>query len=61
MLEPQGSCIVSTLSGRLACEPVPDFLMAMVRAGGLFNQLKQRLATQAAKVTDTPPHTSSPR
>jgi hypothetical protein len=40
---------------------VPDFLMAMVQAGGLFNQLKQRLATQAAKVTDTPPHTSSPR
>jgi len=32
-----------------------------VQAGGLFNQLKQRLATQAAKVTDTPPRPPSPR
>ena len=55
VLEPQGSCIVSTLSGRLACEPVPDFLMAMVRAGGLFNQLKQRLAAQAATASATVP------
>ena len=55
VLEPQGSCIVSALSGRLACEPVPDFLMAMVRAGGLFNQLKQRLAAQAATAPATVP------
>ena len=27
---------------RLACEPVPGFLMDMVRAGGLLNQLRQR-------------------
>jgi len=27
---------------RLACEPVPAFLMDMVRAGGLMNQLRQR-------------------
>ncbi|MBO9516118.1 MAG: 3-isopropylmalate dehydratase [Variovorax sp.] len=27
---------------RLACEPVPSFLMEMVRAGGLLNQLRQR-------------------
>jgi 3-isopropylmalate/(R)-2-methylmalate dehydratase small subunit len=29
----------------LACDPIPDFLLAMVRAGGLFNLLRQRLAT----------------
>jgi 3-isopropylmalate/(R)-2-methylmalate dehydratase small subunit len=54
VLEPQGSGVVSTLSGRLACEPVPDFLMAMVRAGGLFNQLKQRLAAPPASPPATP-------
>lgn len=34
----------------LACEPVPDFLMEMVRAGGLMAQLRQRFAAQG-----TPP------
>lgn len=29
---------------RLACEPVPPFLMERVRCGGLLNELKQRLA-----------------
>jgi 3-isopropylmalate/(R)-2-methylmalate dehydratase small subunit len=29
----------------LACEPIPGFLLDMVRAGGLLNQLKHRLAT----------------
>lgn len=27
---------------RLACEPIPGFLMDMVRAGGLMKQLRQR-------------------
>jgi len=27
---------------RLACEPIPGFLLDMVRAGGLMNQLRQR-------------------
>ena len=31
----------------LACEPVPDFLMDMVRAGGLLNQLRQRTGRPA--------------
>jgi len=34
--------VVSSRGTRLACEPVPDFLMDMVRAGGLMNQLRQR-------------------
>jgi 3-isopropylmalate/(R)-2-methylmalate dehydratase small subunit len=29
---------------RIACEPVPPFLMERVRCGGLLNELKQRLA-----------------
>ncbi|WP_053843801.1 3-isopropylmalate dehydratase [Paracidovorax avenae] len=33
--------------GRLACEPVPGFLMDMVRAGGLLNQLRQRAGCTA--------------
>ncbi len=34
---------------RLACDPIPDFLLDMVRAGGLLPQLKKRL--QANKET----------
>jgi 3-isopropylmalate/(R)-2-methylmalate dehydratase small subunit len=34
--------VVSPGGARLACEPVPGFLMDMVRAGGLMNQLRQR-------------------
>ena len=34
--------IVAPGARRLACEPVPPFLMDMVRAGGLLNQLRQR-------------------
>jgi len=30
----------------LACEPVPDFLMDMVRAGGLLKQLRQRFGAK---------------
>ena len=29
-------------AARLACDPVPDFLMEMVRHGGLLNQLRVR-------------------
>lgn len=32
----------------VACEPVPDFLLAMAQAGGLLPQLRQRLFTQAS-------------
>lgn len=36
-----------TADGRtLACEPVPGFLMDMVRAGGLLAQLRQRFAAK---------------
>ncbi len=31
---------------RLPCAPIPDFLLDMVEAGGLFAQLKRRLAAK---------------
>lgn len=36
-------CVVSAAGERLACEPIPAFLLDMVRHGGLVNQLKQRM------------------
>jgi 3-isopropylmalate/(R)-2-methylmalate dehydratase small subunit len=33
---------------RLACDPIPEFLVAMVEAGGLLPQLKLRLQQQRA-------------
>ena len=33
--------VISAVHGKLDCEPVPEFLLAMVRAGGLLNQLKK--------------------
>ena len=33
---------------RLACDPIPEFLVAMVNAGGLLPQLKLRLQEQRA-------------
>jgi 3-isopropylmalate/(R)-2-methylmalate dehydratase small subunit len=42
-----GGTVTAADGAVLACEPIPDFLLAMVRAGGLFNLLRQRLATGA--------------
>jgi len=37
--------VVTRFDGQpLPCEPIPDFLLDMVEAGGLVSQLKQRLA-----------------
>jgi len=36
---------------RLACAPVPDFLLAMVNAGGLFHLLRQRIPTQSLETS----------
>ncbi|MBI2725506.1 MAG: 3-isopropylmalate dehydratase [Polaromonas sp.] len=42
---------LQTASGKnLACEPVPDFLLQMVRMGGLMASLKQRKALAALPV-----------
>lgn len=42
---------VHTASGRtLACDPIPDFLLDMVAAGGLLNQLRRRLRPGSASL-----------
>jgi 3-isopropylmalate/(R)-2-methylmalate dehydratase small subunit len=33
-------CVTSSAGKRLACEPISEFLMTMVRNGGLMNQLR---------------------
>lgn len=45
MFDPAAGCIsrlAAAGSPDLSCEPVPDFLLGMVRAGGLVSVLKQR-------------------
>ncbi|GAB3324218.1 3-isopropylmalate dehydratase small subunit [Bordetella tumulicola] len=37
-------CIVRANGVTLPCDPVPDFLLDMVQAGGLLMQIKRRLA-----------------
>jgi 3-isopropylmalate/(R)-2-methylmalate dehydratase small subunit len=39
-----GLQLISPTQGKLIIEPVPDFLIDMVQAGGLLNQLKKRHA-----------------
>jgi 3-isopropylmalate/(R)-2-methylmalate dehydratase small subunit len=40
--------VVKANGQRLACDPIPEFLVAMVEAGGLLPQLKLRLQQQQA-------------
>ena len=43
----EGAHFVQAADGRrLACEPIPDFLLDMVRSGGLLPTLRQRLARE---------------
>ena len=39
----------------LHCEPIPGFLLDMARAGGLLNQLRQRLAPHSSTSTASTP------
>lgn len=41
-LDPARPAVLRADGQVLACEPVPDFLMEMVRAGGLLAQLRKR-------------------
>ena len=38
--------VVTADGRRLACDPIPEFLIEMVEAGGLLNQLRRKLQTQ---------------
>lgn len=43
----EGARFVQAADGRrLACEPIPDFLLDMVRSGGLMNQLRARFGKE---------------
>lgn len=42
-LDLQQMQVVTPGGGRLACDPIPGFLLEMVRAGGLMNQLRRKL------------------
>ena len=44
MLDLQALTVTSAAGVLLPCEPIPDFLLDMVAAGGLLNQLRQRMA-----------------
>lgn len=44
-LDLQGLAVV-TDNRRLSCDPIPGFLLDMVQAGGLMNQLRRKLQTQ---------------
>lgn len=41
--------VMSSAKTKLPCEPIPQFLLDMVHAGGLLPQLKQRLSKQRAE------------
>lgn len=42
-LDLQRMQVVTGAGRRLACDPIPDFLLDMVQAGGLLNQLRRQL------------------
>ncbi|MDZ7863854.1 3-isopropylmalate dehydratase [Acidovorax sp.] len=46
-LDWQAPAVIAADGRRLACDPIPPFLMDMVRAGGLMNQLRTRFGKEA--------------
>lgn len=46
-LDWQAPAVISSSGIALACEPIPPFLMDMVRSGGLLNQLRERFGKEA--------------
>jgi len=48
-LDTNGPCVIAADGRRLACEPIPGFLMDMVRAGGLMKQLAQRFGDKGSR------------
>jgi 3-isopropylmalate/(R)-2-methylmalate dehydratase small subunit len=45
-LDLQGMAVLAPDGRRLACDPIPGFLLDMVQAGGLMNQLRRKLQTR---------------
>ena len=49
-LDTEDLAVISAAGKRLACEPIPDFLLDMVRSGGLMNQLRIRFGKEPEHV-----------
>jgi 3-isopropylmalate/(R)-2-methylmalate dehydratase small subunit len=45
-LDASTSAIISGAKKRLVCDPIPEFLLDMVRSGGLMNQLRIRFGKE---------------
>jgi 3-isopropylmalate/(R)-2-methylmalate dehydratase small subunit len=45
-LDLQAMQVVTAEGRRLACDPIPEFLVDMVQAGGLLNQLRRKLQSK---------------
>jgi len=45
-LDLQGMAVITADGRRLACDSIPEFLLDMVQAGGLMNQLRLKLQNQ---------------
>lgn len=45
-LDWQAPAVISPCGTTLVCEPIPPFLMDMVRSGGLLNQLRKRFGKE---------------
>jgi 3-isopropylmalate/(R)-2-methylmalate dehydratase small subunit len=48
-IDPGAGTVTAEDGTVLRCEPIPGFLLDMVAAGGLFEQLKRRLARERAE------------
>jgi 3-isopropylmalate/(R)-2-methylmalate dehydratase small subunit len=46
-LDWRAPAVITADGTRLACDPIPPFLMDMVRSGGLMNQLRARFGKEA--------------
>lgn len=46
-IDTENLTVISGAGERLACDPIPDFLLDMARSGGLMNQLRIRFGKKA--------------
>lgn len=49
-LDTKNLAVISGAGERLACDPIPEFLLDMVRSGGLMNQLRIRFGKEPEHV-----------
>jgi 3-isopropylmalate/(R)-2-methylmalate dehydratase small subunit len=59
-LDLPGMAVLTSAQQRLACEPIPDFLLDMVRSGGLLPRLRQRLAREREQKNESTTRSLAP-